>query len=142
MRFERVIKVPQWEEAERQKTISFWKQRHMTFTETSGDTLRGKRGSLWGNLLSFDMGKLCTTLTIAKTSENEVRCVLDANTMFQTITEWNEAFWRYELETFESYLLRNDLQEAAWKLFEEARKKADKSFLISAGLHAAGRAGL
>lgn len=131
----RTFKVPAWNETTKEKAIGYWTRRRIIFSETSGDTLIGKRGNLVGNLTSFDMSKLMAHLTIKNSSDNEVSCVLVVNTVMQSVTDYNKAWWDLEMDTFESYLLRNDEQEEKWRKFGAAHKKAAWNWSLTFGIN-------
>jgi hypothetical protein len=133
VKFEKVIDLPVWDEEARRKVISYWSERGVTFVDTSGDVLVGKRGSLWGNLTSFDMSKLMAKLTVSPVSPDTVSCVLEVNTILQGVTEWNRAYWQLELETFESFLLTGDKKEEVWLNFLKANRKASVEWALSLG---------
>ncbi len=89
---ERTFVVPVWDEATKQKALDFWGRRGVTLSETSAHTLTGERGNIIGNLTSFDMSKLIARLAVTVSTQNEVRCVLDVNTVMQSITEYNKSW--------------------------------------------------
>ena len=111
MEFRKRIQIIAWEEETRQKIISFWQEHGVVFANTQGDILQGQRGSMWGNLTSFDMSKLMATLTVSRMDEAEIECVLEIDTYAQYITSGNKAYWQREMDTFESWLLRGDKKE-------------------------------
>ena len=119
MRIERRFLVPMWDESLTQKAIHFWSKRGVAFMRSEGNTLSGKRGSLLGNLFSYDMSKLISKLSISVSSDNELTCILDVNTVMQGITERNKEYWDLEMDTFESFLLRNDEQTENWDDFRK-----------------------
>lgn len=99
--------------------------------ETATENLQGRRGSLWGNMTSFDMGKLRAQLTVSRTGSTEIECVLDVDTRYQDITEWNKAYWHLEMDTLESYLLRGDLREDEWQKFQRSSRAAAWQWTLS-----------
>lgn len=131
IRIEKRILLPAWDEKTQRNVISFWQKRGVTFTEAEGETLQGWRGSLWGNMTSFDMGKLRAHLTVSRTGPTEIECVLDVDTSYQDITEWNEAYWHLEIDTLESYLLRGDLREDEWRQFQRDSRAAAWQWTLS-----------
>jgi hypothetical protein len=137
VKIEKEIDLPIWNEGVKQKVITYWSERGITFNDISGDVLTGRRGSVWGNLTSFDMSKLMARLTVSLAVPNTVSCVLDVNTILQGITEWNRAYWQLEMETFESFLLTGDKKDEVWRTFLKANKKASLAWTLSLG--AAGR---
>jgi hypothetical protein len=114
MRIEKRFLVPKWDETLLQKAVDFWTKRNIVFEKIEGNALYGKRGSLLGNLFSYDMSKLISKLSISVSSNNELTCILDVNTVMQAITERNKEYWGLEMETFESLLLHNDEQIEEW----------------------------
>lgn len=134
VRVERQVQVPVWNKVTKQKIIDYWSARHIVFNETSITTLRGKRGSFVDNLVSFNMINLMAELTVTVLSENEIHCVLEVNTIMQQITDWNRAWLDLEMETFETFLLHNDLQEEKWKRFGAGYNKAAWAWGLSCGL--------
>lgn len=125
------IRLPEWNEQVKQKIMAFWHKRGIVFSQTNGDVLKGRRGSRWGNLTSFDMSKLRADLTITKTGPGDIGCVLDVNTRYQDITEWNEAYWRLEMDTLENYLLHDDQREEEWRQFRGASRAAAWQWSLS-----------
>lgn len=123
--------LPVWNEDYQQRAVEYWKGRGFHFGKPSGDTLEGRRGSIWGNLFSFDMSKLRTRLVIRKTDQNAIESMLDIETQFQIITDYNMLYWMLELDTFESALLQGDYQEGRWARFREANRRAAWSWLMS-----------
>jgi hypothetical protein len=80
------------------------------------------------------MSKLMSGITISVSPQNEVECQLQVNTIFQIITDYNKAWWNLEMETFETFLLRNDEQEERWKVFRANHKRAAQAWSLSFGL--------
>jgi hypothetical protein len=134
MRITKSISLPEWHDEVKQKVIDFWQERRVTFSETAGDTLRGRRGSLWGNLFSFDESRLAADLTISRTGEANIECVLNVDTRYQDIVEWSEAYWRLEMDTLETYLLRGDQREQEWQQFREDARAAAWKWVLSCTL--------
>lgn len=125
--------MPAWDDLLKRKAIDFWSRRRVVFSETSASLLVGKRGSILGNLISFDMSKLISRITISVSPQDEVECALSVNTVFQQITDYNRAWWDLELETFESFLLRNDELEERWKAFGVKYNRASWAWALSLG---------
>ena len=119
MRIEKRFLTPIWDESLKQKAINFWSKRGIVFEKIEGNALHGKRGSLLGNLFSYDMSKLISTLSISVSADSELTCILDVNTVMQGITERNKEYWNLEMNTFESFLLRNDEQVDNWEDFRK-----------------------
>jgi hypothetical protein len=133
VRIDKRIALTSWDESTRQKIVEFWEERGVVFSDTAGDVLRGKRGSLWGNLTSYDMSKLRSKLTVTRSGPTEIECTLDVNTAMQRITDWNMAYWRLEMDTLESWLLSGDLKQEEWARHEVGAHKADVAWTLSGG---------
>ena len=111
------------------KLCAYWEDRGMKFVRRSETSLEGKRGNLLGNLFSFNMKHVISQIEIKKKTQ-KIECKLIVNTVFQYMTESNKRFFWLELETFEKYLLFDDLNEEAWKALIEESKQQDFSFVI------------
>ena len=127
----KTIQVPIWDEQAKQKVITFWQGRGITFGEVTEGHLRGHRGSLWGNMTSYDMSKLLANLTISQIGPNEIVCQLDVDTRGQDITDWNKAYWQLEMDTLESSLLHGDQKEETWQQFRKDSKAAAWQWSLS-----------
>ncbi len=114
--------------------MAYWRERGFSFIETEGDHLQATRGSLWGNLTAFDPKKLRATLSIARTSPAEILCLLEIDTTFQVIVEWDVRYWELEFETFESYLFRNDEKEQLWREFERDCTRSFALWIATGGI--------
>jgi hypothetical protein len=75
-------------------------------------------------MTSFDSSKLQATLSIVRNSPSEMYCVMIVDTSYQIITEWNEAYWRMEMDTLESWLLHHNKREAEWEEFNKQWRRA------------------
>ena len=127
----KTFQVPVWDEQAKKKFINFWQGRGVTFNEVTEKHLKGRRGSLWGNMTSYDMSKLLADLTISQIAPHEISCQLDVDTRGQDITEWNEGYWRLEMDTLESYLLCGDQKEAEWQQFRKDSRAAAWQWSLS-----------
>jgi len=127
----KTIHVPVWDEQARQRVTTFWQGRGVAFSEVTTGRLRGHRGSLWGNLTSYDMGKFLANLTISQVGPTELLCQLDVDTRGQDITEWNRAYWGLEMDTLESFLLHGDQKEEEWEQFLKESKAAAWQWSLS-----------
>lgn len=128
LRFERQLRVPPWNGETRRQAIDFWERRGFQFHESSSQRqLMARRGNVWGNLTSFEMHRVMTTLTIIVDEENEAHFVLDVNPIFQLITEYNIAELNLEMDTFSTFLFEQDEQEERRKRF---RAKNARAFLL------------
>ena len=130
-RVSKTIRLPQWDEQTKQKVIDFWQGRGIHFSDTRTDVLRGRRGSLWGNLTSFDMSKLVAHLTISASSPALLECVMEIDGRYQDLTDWNEAYWHLEMETLESYLLTGDQKGPEWRQFQRDSRAAAWQWSLS-----------
>jgi hypothetical protein len=127
----KLIELPDWNETLRAKAITYWQERRIVFTEVSEDVLIGRRGSLWWNLVTFDVSKLRTELTIKRlTQRNAIECVLHVNTFAQTFTSWDATYLRLEMETFEGFLLNGDLQAKKWDNFKQLARRAKRDYFL------------
>jgi hypothetical protein len=127
IRVQRTIPLLAWDDGVRERIMSYWRGRGFVFNQTDGDFLAARRGSLRGNVTSFDPAKLRATLSVARTNLTEVLFLMEVNTHFQVIVEWDRRYWELEMETLESFLRRDDLQEQRWKEF---RRDSTRSFLL------------
>ena len=131
LQISKTITLPSWDDEVKQKIVRFWESRGIAFTQATDDTLKGHRGSWLGNLTSYDMSKLLADLTISRSNETQLFCVLDVNISCQDITEWNKAYWQLEMDTLESYLLYNDERENEWQEFSKNSLKAAWQWSLS-----------
>ncbi len=111
------------------KLCTYWENRGMKFIRRSEAYLKGTRGNFLGNLLSFNMKHLICQIEIDK-KQDRLECILSVNTILQYITESNYNFFELELETFEKYLLSNDLNQRAWQEQRKKSKQQDISFIF------------
>jgi hypothetical protein len=132
MLFRSSFAIPKWDEEAKRKVVSFWTERGVRFGEISDRRLVGNRGSILGNMTSFDMAELRTKVIIQVSESDECECVLDVNTAFQIITEWNRQHWELELQTFESYIVRGDERQDDWRAYETMAKKANVTVIVAA----------
>ena len=124
-----------WNEQVKAEAIAFWQRRGISFNEVTDNHFEGRRGSVWGNLTSFDMSRLITNLrlTVSPTKPYEVFCCLDIDTRFQVVTEWNKEYWQLELDTFESHLLCGDQKEGEWDQLRKESRALDYLWVLSLG---------
>jgi len=120
MIFRRTLRVPEgWDAGAEERAVAFWQGRGFRFEDAPrGGSRVGRRGSLWGNLTSFDMGRLMATMTITSVSPTEAEFVMEVNTAWQIIPEWDRMYWLFELEAAGSWVLRGDAREEEWRAFE------------------------
>ncbi|HEU0172894.1 MAG TPA: hypothetical protein VFV58_01420 [Blastocatellia bacterium] len=106
------------------RIVQFWEKRRIRFGEISGDTLNGKRGSLWWNAMTFDMSKLKADLTIFLLREKRIiECLMTVDTRFQKISPMNRAYFEMEMDAFSAYLLRGEDYEEEWRVFNATHRK-------------------
>jgi hypothetical protein len=129
---EKSFVVPIWDELVKQKAITYWQRKRFKFTQTSGDTLFAKRGRWLGNMISADLTYMKAELSI-KTASNAISCVMEVNTRFQKISEWDLMWWRLEMKTFESFLLQDDEQPELWNQFKKDHKNVVLAYGFSGG---------
>ena len=113
----REFHMPAWDDSTWEAIASFWALRGFRCDAVQDSTLRGTRGSLLGNCISFNMSRLKTNLVIERIGAQECRCSLNINTAFQVITEYNKAHWRLELDTFEGFMTSGDLNSKEWRQY-------------------------
>lgn len=154
MVFRRIIRVPAWDAPTRELALGYWRERGFRFTaaQKADEEEIGWRGSAWGNLTSYNMSKLRASLTIltgdragagasideigdvaATGDETLVQFEMHVDTWAQHISEWNRAYWLLELATAESWLLHGDKQEAEWRRFLAASRKAALIWSLTLG---------
>jgi hypothetical protein len=129
--FEKMIELPYWGIAEREKVVSYWKEQRFAFTKVGDDLLTARRGNIFGNLFSFDSRKLMARLVITRPEPTSIWCVMEVNTAFQEIVEWNIVYWQLEMATLESWLLQGDRRTEHWELFMRAYREAALTWIKS-----------
>jgi hypothetical protein len=80
------------------------------------------------------MSRLRADLKICPLQSDRVSIVLTEITIFQQITQWNQMFWKLEMNTCESFLLRGDLRERDWNKFLKDNRKAAIAWALTMGL--------
>lgn len=130
MKVTKKFNVEKFDDSTHQLIISFWENRKIKFNNISETSYEGNRGDTWGNLTSFDMSKLITQLNISRDDNNEISCELDIKTFGQYITKSNKEFWKLELDTFESVLLKNDYKETEWVEYGKKKVKSDRLCML------------
>lgn len=106
----------------------------MVFTENSPTYMRAKRGSLWHNLYAFDCELVRADLTLSFTEPSSLDALISVHTLFQDMTDWTKAHFHLEMNIFESYLLRDDLQEQLWASFKKDFYGAARTWLLTSML--------
>lgn len=129
---EKVQLATEIDELVRRKVIEFWEKRRIKFDSQAGNRLYGRRGSIWWNMVTFDMSKLKTELTI--TFDDKARCVeceVDVNTQHQHITLTDQEYFTEELNSFASYLKNNDERQAEWKDFKKRHRRSNLLWVLA-----------
>lgn len=124
------ISIQEMNDESKKKMVEFWEKRGIVFTNSADKELHGKRGSLLGNLFSYNMSKLIATIRIVEQGENEVICELKINTVMQYVTPWNKEYWALEFETFESEMNNNGGLEKEWEALSLVIKKKNFNQMI------------
>jgi hypothetical protein len=115
-----------------QRVAAFWGARGVRFSEVTDVRMFGRRGSLWWNAVTFDMGKLKTEVTVTfDAAAGTVACTLRINTLLQTITDMNRQYWTEEMGAFESFLLHGDDRAAEWQQFKRGYNKASVGWIFA-----------
>jgi hypothetical protein len=111
----------------------YWQARGFRL-ERVGPDLHGRRGSVWGNLVSFDMSRLLATVRV-HIERGHLVCVLDVDTRFQHVTRANVCYWELELEILERYVLHGKLDEATWRWFHKRERRATLLGILTLGMY-------
>ena len=106
-------------------TKEYWHSRDFQFEEKQ-DVIYGKRGSISGNLFSFDMSKLICDLYINIKDNKRISIDLILNTQYQDITEVN--LWDLKLEILMFQRFVNDLPKPDF--LDEFIKFRNKSAIL------------
>lgn len=130
MKITKKFSIEKFDDSTHQLITSFWENRKIKFNDISETFYEGNRGDAWGNITSFDMSKLITQLNISRDDNNEINCELNIKTFGQFITKLNREFWKLELDTFESVLLKNDYKEIEWTEYKKLKVKSDMKWKI------------
>gem|GEM_PF-4869958 len=115
----------------KKKIIDWWINQKFNILSSEHDKIIGYRGSLLGNLFSFNMGKLKTKIQIEKNNENGFELIMEVTTIFQFMTKTNIEFWDLELKTFKEYINSGGLLEEEWSKYEKKRKRNNFFWVIS-----------
>ena len=94
-----------WDESSIEKSIKYWEENRFQCRRTNALGIEGKRGSIWGNLVSFDMTKLICDLDLTFSHPKTIKVSFNLNTFGQIITGWNMAFLQLEMLLFRRHLL-------------------------------------
>lgn len=127
--------IPQeWTEESVAKVKAYWSGRGFEFSHDHNSTLSAKRGFILWNLITYNMARLATVLTICPGTSNQISVTMKVCTMWQIITEWNRKYFDLEMETCESFLLTGDLREIEWAAFTKEHRKANFLWSITLGI--------
>lgn len=130
MEFRSVADVPEWTEDLRSRTIEYWQSRKFRFDTTMGDDLLAERGSLWGNMTSFDMTELVGTLWIG-IRDNVMECTMRVNPAYQIITKGERASLQREVDDFGPWLTEHLAMEDRFGCLPKMSREELWRFLAS-----------
>ena len=122
MKISKSFKVEKWDKETKKRVLSFWKDRGFSINKMLENTFEGKRGTIIGNIFSYDMSKIITKIKI-KYIDGEIRCEYNIKKFGQIITKWNKKYWDLEVETFESVLFKENHMELEWKDYNKIARK-------------------
>ena len=124
------FEVEKLDEVKKGEVIQYWKSTGF-YLEKSENMFLGSRGSMLGNLFSFDMRKLLCKCEI-EFSDNKITTNLIINTNFQDITEWNVHSFILELLLSKTTLYHDQIP--AWSpWFWNKTKRSGLSWLLTLG---------
>jgi hypothetical protein len=133
---ESVVKItvslpPPWPEHTVAGIAQFWSQRRVVFSKVTDEVMVGERGSLFWNAVSFDMGKLRSSLQInLDGNEGFIHCRLRVNTTYQNITQTERMYWVEEMRAFQSFLKFGDERKDEWVQFQKELGKSQIWFVV------------
>ena len=131
----RSIVLEQFGERERELWRQFLKEHKFRLVDASEDAITARRGSLWGNLTSFNAQDLRAELKVVWFN-GVLDCLLTVNCSFQLLSEWDHAFYAGELVLAEALLVQGeltDLDRTQWDDLNKGRKKAAFRYLLYGG---------
>ena len=131
MKFEETFAVV-WDEHTIERATHYLKERGFTL-QRHNHTLSGSRGSMVGNMTSFDMTRVMATCRIEPIG-NGIRCTINVDTTGQDITEWNIAVWRMELIELHQRLSGGEDLGNVWRRLKSASSWASFVWAITLGL--------
>jgi hypothetical protein len=123
-----------WNDAVRERIMSYWRTRDFAFTQSEGSVLIASRGDPLTLPLSIRADHLPSSLTIERSDPAEIICTLTVNTFQMFIPDWGRLNWWLEMETFASFLQRDDLREEEWREFRRDDLRAFLLFTFTLGL--------
>lgn len=124
------IQISGWDADMAAQVISYWSSRLFDIHEEPDGTIRGHRGSMWGNATSFDMRKVIADIRITHDPSGSCSCVLSINTILQVITPCNKAFFQLEMDAFESLVLHSVVPVQDWDALRIASRKEIAGYVI------------
>ncbi|MBI3927464.1 MAG: hypothetical protein HY319_18140 [Armatimonadetes bacterium] len=93
-----------WDSGTQERARAYWASRRFS-TRGEGATLRGWRGAVLGNLLSFDISRLMAELRVAGDAGGWVDCELHVDFDYQEMAPWNLVDFKLEPLLFREHLL-------------------------------------
>jgi hypothetical protein len=130
---ERTLYPASADDALRERMINYWHGRGFDFGNTEEEPLIGFRGSLWGNLISWEATELRTSLTITRPDPSLVLCQMQVDTYFQIVTEWDQEYWNLEMDAFVRLLKVGHSHSAYWDDFMTAYRESVTTRKLSLG---------
>lgn len=122
-----------WDDAARSVAQVFWQHRHFAITRLDASGLAGRRGTLLGNLTSFDMRRVLATVNVSASGDSvSARVLVDPR--LQMITDWDRAFFRLELVEFQSLMQTGSGLQPVWADYQAAGKSAALWSAVTLGL--------
>ncbi len=114
------------------RAVAFWTERGIRFEAVTDAQAYGGRGHILWNLVTFDMRKLSSKLTLTDHPETRtITCTLQVDTRFQLITSENRAFFDVEMDAFETYLRTGGKAEAEWREYRRTARKGLIRLLVN-----------
>ena len=134
MKVTRDVEVPTWNAEAATAGVDYLRRRGFCNAQLLADLLViGNRGSLWGNLTSFDMTKLRAVIRLSSNRKNHVFAELLVDTFAQQITEWNLATWRLEMAELHRVVCGVGHLEGVWDRFQQESRAAGRAWTKTLG---------
>lgn len=125
------FEVEKIDEVKKREIVQYWKLAGFNL-EKCENIFWGSRGSMFGNIISFDMRKLLCKCEI-QFFDNKITTNLIINTNFQYITEWNVHSFILELLLSKTTLCHNQIPD--WiPLFWKKTKKSELIWIFTLGI--------
>ena len=124
----------QWTDNSVSKIKDYWSGRGFDFAEGGNTCLSAKRGCILWNLITYNMARLGTELTICQEESSRISVTMKVCTLWQIITEWNRKYFDLEMETCESFLRSGDLRKSEWASFTKGHRKANFLWTVTLGI--------